>query len=540
MPDPISKRLEVLKLKLDGEGRTEESVKSIVDNPRVRLEAARISEQTQQSGDTIKRFAKSPGTFTNDLQRLMASGFTRGGAERILSMMSGRSVEEERAETEAARARTGGAGAISEFVGAAAPLAALPSAAFSTVPRAMAMGGAIGAGENIAEAITGKEPFDAIETAGESIGAMAGAGVFSMAGRTIGRLWDEFVGDPSALPKQTQQALIQLRRVQNNASKEIDESGAFFRNTGLRRLSHRIKNNLRNNKRFAGLMDEAERAPFAHQALRDLDALIDQGDNVSFSLLNRLRADIRDLPFTRSGMLKEAASPKDVAMVRAIEDELNKHLQKAASLPNVLSAGDGKKAVAAWKKMNDATQAWKKSDLIAQMLDNAFLEAKKGARFDAVMQRQAQSLFKTPAGRRRLKQFDETERKILRDFAEGSTMTDFLNSMDDKLGRGTLLSTLYRMMRGPFASGAAGASEQAGRNLMTRTTGGIPVDFPTRVPGQAGAIAGTEIGAAAAGATPPGSGASTSNAATKQALKEGSRSIPQFPEAPGPAGGGRP
>lgn len=135
--------------------------------------------------DWAVKQAKDAYTAAHDVSRLMLHGATLGFSEPLAAKIKGTTVEEERAETERARKRAGGAGVVSELIGGVAPVSKLASGAAALGGAARGVpafgdilaspwttGAAAGAAAGGLQAVgEGRDP-----TTGAALGAAAGLG----------------------------------------------------------------------------------------------------------------------------------------------------------------------------------------------------------------------------------------------------------------------------------------------------------------------------------------------------------------------------
>lgn len=187
------------------------------------------------------------GTAAADTARLASDGLTFGFLDQLRPMITGRSLEEERAMTEEARIRAGSAGTAAEIGGMAAPAMLLPNmapAAAARVPavlgapgRAIASGGiaglegmafggldALGHGEDVGRGqVTG--------ALGGIVGSIA-ANLLARGGNAIGRLFDG--GDQ-------RMQVGDLRAAKDRAYKQMEDAGVEFNPDAIDDLIGRLE-----------------------------------------------------------------------------------------------------------------------------------------------------------------------------------------------------------------------------------------------------------------------------------------------------------
>lgn len=329
-----------------------------------RYGASKTVAPSQPSGgffDTVKREGASAVQAADDIVRLMANAATGGYADKFASYMGGEPIETERAKSEAAAERAGGAGTVAGIVGTLAPAGAIgkgvagAAKAIENVPAlgrlagsGLARSGATGAGLGVLGAGGGDTDIGT----GAAIGAVAGLG-----GQALGSGISSGVGKVAGLFNKRPMAttIDELKEAGRAGYKSMSDSGAMYSPQGVFKLAQGIEGTLAQNAY------EPELAPAVPALLRALERY--NGKNATIEGVQSLRQIASNI--SQSG--DEPQRRLGSMLVGKVDDFLTNP-----------EAGDiiGGNAAQAAKGLKEGNKFWtrfKKSSALERELENARL-----------------------------------------------------------------------------------------------------------------------------------------------------------------------
>jgi hypothetical protein len=227
------------------------------------------------------------GQAADDMARLVANGMTFGYADKIAGYMSGQGTDAERAMTQDARNRAGGAGTVAEIGGAVATPMGLANKGLSLAGRlgTGAMTGAVGLAARTGLMAAEGAGYGALTAAGNdqdigqgaALGAVGG-GAGNVLGEGLSAGLSKVAGAFNKKPNIP--SVDELRSAANAAYDKADNAGVIFAPQGVSRLGNDIRVELANfgfhpnlQPRIATVLDELERVQQGNVTLKGIDVL---------------------------------------------------------------------------------------------------------------------------------------------------------------------------------------------------------------------------------------------------------------------------
>lgn len=442
--------------------------------------------QGERPGEFISRVARG----SDDAVRQVANKATFGAADAISSALpGGGTLDEERQRTRAARQRLGPEVAgMADMAGGVLQGMALPGAAFASIPRAAGTAALTSLGNEVGGALGAGTPVPSMTdlTVDAGVSALAG-GLGKYLGDRLGNLWARTMTENAPTDQNLyKQAAKQVSRVKeqiDSASLALDSSKVTIRPMFLTKQIDSIEKGLMAQRAY-----RQDLRPAAKSAVETFRKYVGGGGDVTLPELNEARVMIRNSVLGTDGAILDGIEYADVSMVRAIDRKIGSIISDLDKTPAAVGSGNVKQGVDAWKKINELTPVKYKASLLAGAIDKADLASKgTGTTFDRTLQAQFRSLYNSKLGRAEFKGEDLV---ALRNLAEGTATTQMLNRLDKKYGHG-LLSQVYNTLNTVPRAGTSKAAAEAARGVLNKTAPTVPVQSPTRIPGQLGAVVGT-------------------------------------------------
>lgn len=427
---------------------------------------------------------------SHDMADVIANSATFGQASKLRSAATGKTQEEVNADSDAAKARLGPGMTIAGDVGGKLALAALfPPSLYETVPAAMATSAGLGVASQVGDTLgRGKpapSPTELLMTAGVSA---AGGALGKYVGDRLGELWAKSMSQGTApadaeLYKQVGVQVGKIKQRIDAASKGMQDAEVTIRNDFLKKKVAELAKNMADNR----LTYRIGQLPYAKGAVQTLQKMVADGGSPKLTELNEVRQIIRDSVLNTNGALNDAVTPTDAKAVKLIDGYLRNIMSNLGSTPEAVGSGNVTQAVASWKVMNSLVPQQAKANLIASALDRADLASKQsGISFDRALASQFGQLYKGAAGQA---EFRGAEREMLRELAEGTSITQNLNKFDRMFGHGMLSGVYNTLARIPRGATSRTATQNA-RDILGNLAPEAAVSAPSKVPGTLGAIMG--------------------------------------------------
>lgn len=244
------------------------------------------------------------GRAADDMVRIGANAMTFGYADKIAGRMGGEGIEAERAKTNAARERAGGAGIVADVGGGLATGLGLAGAGLTTarlVPKGLA--GLTGLGARTAAMGAEGAAYGAANALGNDqdvgTGALIGAGAGAagnLAGEGLSRAVGSIAGAFNKQPKVP--TIDQVRAAKDAAYKAADDAGVVYTPQAIDRLMAEVQ------QKLADRAYSPKLQPRVQPSLDELERL--QGQNVTMKGMDTVRqmaSDAFDPMNKRSGAL---------------------------------------------------------------------------------------------------------------------------------------------------------------------------------------------------------------------------------------------
>lgn len=426
----------------------------------------------------------------DDVNDVMANSLTFGQASRARAAVHGLSQEDVNKDSEAAQARLGPGMTLAADVGGKAMLAALfPPSMYETIPAAAATSAGLGVASKVGDTLGRDKPAptpgELVMTAGVSA---AGGMLGKYVGDRLGELWAKSMsqaGTPrdAELYKQVGVQVGKIKQRIDAASKGMQDAEVTIRNDFLKKKVAELAKNMADNR----LTYRIGQLPYAKGAVQTLQKMVADGGSPKLTELNEVRQIIRDSVLNTNGALNDAVTPTDAKAVKLIDGYLRNIMSNLGSTPEAVGSGNVPQAVTSWKVMNSLVPQQAKANLIASALDRADLASKQsGISFDRALASQFGQLYKGAAGQA---EFRGAEREMLRELAEGTSITQNLNKFDRMFGHGMLSGVYNTLARIPRGATSRAATQNA-RDILGNLAPEAAVSAPSKVPGTLGALIG--------------------------------------------------
>lgn len=367
-------------------------------------------EQPQGAWETIKSGARSFVGAADDIARIGLDTMSLGAMDHLAGYLSGRGVEAERADTEAARQRAGHAGTAASVIGSLAPSGlavkagagltkmAAPSIASAAQKGLTGLGlrtagmATVGAGMGAGEAVVKGD--DAAH--GAIVGALSGA-AGNLAGEAVSAGVSKVAGAFNRKPNIP--GIDDLRSAKDAAYAKADQSGVIYTPGAVDRINTKVAQEL------AGIGYDPALQPGASVAVKRLMEL--QGQNVTLTGLDTVRK-IASNGFIPGNKSNNLAVSKVIA---AIDDAVTAPRGADVLTGNATSAAD------ALKEARGLASRVSKFERVFEGVNKAELRAAStgsGGNVDNATRQNIRQILEKPRG------FTPDEREALRTVVEGT------------------------------------------------------------------------------------------------------------------------
>lgn len=401
--------------------------------------------------------------------RVLVDALTRGWGDKAIAGITGSTVEEQRAKTQAATIEAGDSAGQFKFAGEVAPYFALGAGAGGIIRAGMA-----GAGLSMADRTASTEGHedrlpDGEEMLVSGLFGMGGGVVGSLVGRIGSGLWNKVTHGKETLPGYVRRAIEREGKVVDNAGKAMDASGVVVSSAYLKRLSKQIEKDLKD--------VTPDGTPKAWMALERVRAGLNTGRPLTLRQINELRRGVSEI----NGKNYEQKYINDIG------GAMNRFMEGLPNSPKNVVKGDTAKGVAGWKVMNRHFQDKLKMEKMAQKYALAYAKAQSGKKtFDGALQDEFGKWTQSKAGQREFENiFTKEERKVLMPLTTGSATTQTFNRIDRIFAKG-YLGNLLRVLRASLAHAPASqiAKEEFGK-AFAQMPGGLPAPAISQIPQRA-------------------------------------------------------
>lgn len=456
-----------------------------------------LNPEGLRPGELLARGA----TAADDIVRNVANSVTGGMGDQIATKATNAmqslvrktpgeevepatSLEAQMAKTLESRLRLGdGISRGADIAGVGLQGMLLPGKMVSTMPRAMATGGALAGGNTITNALgKGETPDTSDVIVATGVGSVAGA-LGKYVGTKFGDLIERKLGNDPNIYKQAQKSVQELKDSVANAGTAMRNANVVIDQKYITRRLDSFVKQLEKNKFY-----QIGQMPHAKAAIQTLRDLTSKG-NVTLDELNTARRVVRDSILDKNGAWLDSVKDWDAKEIQKLGKYLSKTIGSLEVNPHVVVSGNAKAGVNAWKEMNKTEPMKAKADLLARAFDQADLNAGAGKTdFDRALQLEFKKLYNSKRGQA---EFRGPEREMLRDLAKGGELTAALNRLDRKFGHG-LFSMVYNTLRSVPRSASSNMAEQNARQIFQNLTK-QSIPRPTTGP-QAGVGIGAGVG----------------------------------------------
>lgn len=320
-------------------------------------------QDAQAEFDAMPTWQK-PLQAADDLVRRFANTASFGYADKLASYLSGTTLEEERAKSEAAGERAGSAGLAADLGGAVATPVGIAGQGLTMAGRlgTAGMKGLKGVGARAAAVVPEAAAYGALTAAGndQDIGTGAGLGAVggglgSVAGEAVSAGIGKVAGAFSKKPVIPE--VEQLKEAATQAYQRADDAGVMFSPMGVQKL----QNNIVTDFTDRGFLPANE--PGAAAVLGELQKL--EGQNVTLKGLDTVRK--------MAGNAYIPGNKSNNALVQKIIGRIDELAQSPAA--DDVIAGDSQAGATAIKEARDLWSRVSKVDQVEEAIGKADLRA---------------------------------------------------------------------------------------------------------------------------------------------------------------------
>lgn len=362
--------------------------------------------------------------------RVGFDALTRGWGDKGIAALTGSTVEEERAKTQAATMEAGDSAGQFKFAGEIAPYMLLPGGLAGGIIRSAAMGAGLAVGDKVANAEGHEDRLpDGEEMIVSGVFGMGGGALGNVIGKGMNGLWNKATHGREELPAFVRRAVTRQMQRTDDAGKAMDASGVKISKTYLTKLSDRIEKNLLQ----SGIKPDA--TPQAWMALQRVKAGLETGQDLTIRQVNELRRGVQEIKAKRY-------ETKYIRDIGKIMNDSMENLPTAAK--GVVKTGNVQQGIEGWRVMNTQYQNQLKLDAMAEKLAIASAKAKLGKiTFDKAMQDEFSKWATSKGGRKEFENlFTKQEQRLLRPLMQGSMTTQISNRVDRTIAGGMFGPTI--------------------------------------------------------------------------------------------------
>lgn len=410
--------------------------------------------------------------------RVFLDSLSRGFADKATALVSGSTVEEQRAKTEQARIDAGDSAGSFKFAGEIAPYMFMGAGAGGLIGAAL-KGGAMSLADKTANTLGHEDRLpDSEEMVVSGIFGMGGGALGNIVGKGLNGVWSSATHGKEALPNFARRAIARQAQVIDDAGRAMDNSGVVISQNYLKRLSASIEKDLTK----SGVTPDG--TPKAWMALQRIKSGLSTGKDLTIRQVNELRRGVSEIK----------GKSFEQKYINDISGTMNRFMKSLpAADKTVVKAGNAQQGIDAWNRMNKTFQDKLKLDTMAEKLAIASAKAKTGnTPFDKAMQDEFSKWTTTKAGKKQFENvFTKEEQRMLLPLTTGSLSTQTSNRIDRVFGMG-MFGPAVRAIRAVTAHAPAGVDTMAGfGQKFGQLPGGITPSNIGGLPGSA--VAGSII-----------------------------------------------
>lgn len=368
----------------------------------------------------------------DDFGRVLGNPFGIGDA--LESAMTGKTIDESRAQTAASKENLGRLGGATELTGEiGASIAAAPVT--TTIKGAALAGGLTSVIADSAEKVFKEDRLPTLEEAMLSAGLGTGLGALGQVfGNKLARWFTEKGAAKTPITMGAERALKSRVRTLSQAFKFADDSGAMVPAADLHQFIIRTLSDKRLTERL-GLHPSVDKAAWnGFNSVKAEVSRLQPGQGFNIQELARIRTGMRD----RAAAGAEAGTDLVLELDNAFDKMVSRSLFKS-----------NPKAQKAWEMIGRLEKEKIQGEYLKKILDSAELRSSAGkGPIDKTLQDNFIRLVENPRLMAKLG-FTPEQKELFREAAHGTNWTILANKSDRVMGS-TFLAPFYRMSLQPI------------------------------------------------------------------------------------------